>query len=463
MKFNKKTIVKPHINTAGGPAYAESATLELTGLVLTSFVEPQFYRSGPAVLQRLRDLVPRVSPQYCRNLAVYARNAFGMRSITHALICEIVRSHGQAMPTRGAVRDVVRRPDDMTEILAYWGFTYGKPIPNPLRRGLRDAFAKFDPYSLGKYREEGSAVKLVDVMNLCHPKPSVRNEDALARLAAGTLRSFDTWEVELSNPNGRTKAQIWQGLMESGKLGYFALLRNLRNIERECDAAGVALATRLLTDDKAIEKSLVLPFRFFTAFQHVETLAMKRAVAQAADLALMNTPVFPGKTLVALDCSGSMRGKPIDIGAMFAAALLRRNDSDLCMFSSRAEVRSLAQKNASVIEIANAIKEKVDYAGTDFNAIFHAIGRTHYDRIFILSDMQGWIENPMLKRSVATWKAASASDPRIYSFNLNDYGSLMFPEANVFAIAGWSEKVFDLINLLDKDSRGVVDFISAQK
>jgi hypothetical protein len=39
----------------------------------------------------------------------------------------------------------------------------------------------------------------------------------------------------------------------------------------------------------------------------------------------------------------------------------------------------------------------------------------------------------------------------VYSFDLQGYGSLQFPEQNVFALAGFSDKVFDLMQLLETD------------
>ena len=63
---------------------------------------------------------------------------------------------------------------------------------NALKRGVRDAFAKFDGYQLAKYRGERSAVKLVDVVNLVHPAPTDLNRVALNQLVAGKLRSTDT-------------------------------------------------------------------------------------------------------------------------------------------------------------------------------------------------------------------------------------------------------------------------------
>lgn len=39
---------------------------------------------------------------------------------------------------------------------------------------------------------------------------------------------------------------------------------------------------------------------------------------------------------------------------------------------------------------------------------------------------------------------------KLYSWDLNGYGSLMFPQQNVACLAGWSDKAIDLLALIDK-------------
>jgi 60 kDa SS-A/Ro ribonucleoprotein len=52
----------------------------------------------------------------------------------------------------------------------------------------------FRKYALAKYRGEAKALKLVDAVNLLHP----RHSEALKALVAGTLKSADTWESAIS-------------------------------------------------------------------------------------------------------------------------------------------------------------------------------------------------------------------------------------------------------------------------
>jgi hypothetical protein len=111
----------------------------------------------------------------------------------------------------------------------------------------------------------------------------------------------------------------------------------------------------------------------------------------------------------------------------------------------------------STISIAKSIK--FHSGGTNFHSIFQTANRK-YDRIIILSDMQGWIGHDTPAREYNAYKAATGANPFIYSFDLNPYGTLQFPEDRVFCLAGFSEKVFQIMGLLEKDRRALITEIN---
>ena len=86
-------------------------------------------------------------------------------------------------------------------------------MSNPLRDGFALALERFDEYKLAKYRGEGKSIKMVDAVNLCHPKST----EAITKLMKGTLKSFDTWETEMSKTNGdeNLKKEAWSKLIKS--------------------------------------------------------------------------------------------------------------------------------------------------------------------------------------------------------------------------------------------------------
>jgi 60 kDa SS-A/Ro ribonucleoprotein len=466
-RFNTASPGTKTRNKAGGEAYTQSPKLELVSILLTSFANDTFYEKATDKFDRLKGLIKVNDPLFVAKAAIYARKEFGMRSITHVLTAELAPYLSKKDWAKKFYSAVINRPDDMMEIISYMKI-HKQKLPNLMKKGFALAFDHFDEYQLGKYRGESKTVKLVDVVNLVHPIPIERNKIALEALVKGTLKATATWEAKLTKA-GQTegteddkieaKKEAWAEMVKSGKLGYFALLRNLRNIMESNPELEEDLCQQLVNRDK-IKKSLVLPFRFFTAITELEKLSNTRkivaAIGKAAEISLDNVPEFPGKTLIAVDVSGSMVGKPKDIARMFGAVLYKVTDSALLTFDNTARFVTL-NPNDSMLTLMKGIP--FTGGGTNFNAIFEKATQK-FDRVIILSDMQGWIANGWgssnPKGAFADYKIRTGADPLIYSFDLNSYGSMQFPERNVYCLAGFSDKIFDIMKVLEEDREALV-------
>lgn len=474
-RFNTTSAGTKTINLAGGQAYKQSPELELISILLTSFATDDFYRSANDTFERLKELVRICDKKFVAQAAIYARTQFGMRSITHCVASELAKYISGEAWAKDFYSSVVYRPDDMMEILSYHTSRNGK-LSNSMKKGIAKAFDKFDAYSLAKYRGEGKGFKLIDVVNLVHPTPTEKNSEAIALLVKGELKSFDTWETELSKA-GQTattedekaefKKDVWVNLIREKKIGYFALLRNIRNIIEQAPEM-VIEAIEMLINEALIKKSLVLPFRYLSAFEEVQKMpqgkevrAVMMALNVAVDIAVNNVPKFDGETLVVLDVSGSMNEShlgtksPHVIGALFSAVLAKSNNCDFMVFSDDAKYHNINPMD-STITISNSLR--FAEGGTNFHSIFERANKK-YDRIIILSDMQGWIGNTAPHASFEKYKNTMVANPFVYSFDLKNYGSMQFPETNVFAIAGFSEKVFDIMKLMEQDKKALVNEI----
>jgi hypothetical protein len=471
-RFNTAAIGTKTVNKAGGEAYSQSPKLELVSVLLTSFANDSFYEKAENKFDRLKELIRNVDPLFSAKAAIYARKQFGMRSITHVLAGELARSISSKEWAKNFYSAIINRPDDMTEIISYL-LANKQKLPNALKKGFALAFDSFDTYQLAKYRGETKTVKLVDVVNLVHPIPKNGNKEALEQLVKGTLKSVDTWESKLTQAGQgaeteedkeNAKKEAWVDLIQTGKMGYFALLRNLRNIMETAPELESEVIKQLTNRDK-IKKSLVLPFRFFTAITELEKLQNTRnivsAINDAAEISLDNVPKLSGKTLIAVDSSGSMNGRPADIAKMFGAVLYKATDSMLLTFSDDAKYITL-NPNDSLLSLTQRIP--FICGGTNFNAIFDR-STAKFDRIIILSDMQAWEQNGWNssnpKQSFANYKQRTGADPLIYSFDLNNYGSMQFPERNVFCLAGFSDKIFDIMKVLEEDKDALIHKIEA--
>ena len=477
-KFNL-TLKEPKTlttNLAGGQAYTQSSELELISILLNSFVDDQFYRSSNVTLDRLKTILDKVDPKFAAKAAIFARDKFGMRSITHALAGELTsRVSGQEW-SKDFYDKVVVRVDDMTEIMSYYienKTDRNKPkFPNSLKKGFASAFNRFDSYQLAKYKSENKEVKLIDIVNLVHPIPTPSNKEALSKLVLGDLKSTDTWESKLSKAGqdasnsdelSQLKSDAWGELLTTKKIGYFALLRNLRNIINQAPQF-VGLACDMLVDEKLIKSSRILPFRFSTAYEEISKLGsssdvrmVMTALHQALDISSVNIPKFDGDTLVVLDVSGSMSGRPSEIASLFGAMLAKANNCDVMTFATSANYKAYNPMD-SILTIRNGFR--FAGGGTNFKDIFLKANKK-YDNIIILSDLQGWIGNTTPASEFNLYKKKFNCNPHVFSWDLAGYGSLQLPESQVYCLSGFSEKVFDIIEVLKKDKNHLLNEINS--
>lgn len=469
-RFN--TVTKPTLatNAAGGQAFAQSPELELISMLLTSFANDQFYRTADAGFQRMKDIIAVCDKKFVAKAAIYARTKFGMRSISHVAASELAKHIGGEKWAKDFYDKIVYRPDDMMEILSYHTTNNGK-IPNSVKKGFAKAFDKFNKYALAKYRSEGKGFKLIDVVNLCHPVPTEENREAIELLIKGGLKSFDTWETELTkagqiatseDEKADFKKDVWVKLIGERKIGYFALLRNLRNIMEQAPEV-LKEACEMLCDESLIKKSLVLPFRFSTAYDEIQKVSNGKhtrdvlvALSKAVDISLSNVPKFDGETLVVLDRSGSMEGKPAQIGSLFSAVLIKASNADFLTFADDAEYR-----NVNPLDSTLTLAQGMRFAsgGTNFHSIFQIANRK-YDRIIILSDMQGWVGHHTPISTFKQYKDRTGANPFIYSFDLNSYGTMQLPEQKVFCIAGFSEKIFEIMGLMEQNKKALINEVN---
>jgi hypothetical protein len=478
-KFNTtmpktKTLTE---NLAGGQAYSQSDELALVSLLLTSFVNDQFYRNAQSSLDDLRKLSAKVKDkEFVAKAAIFARDRFGMRSITHALAGELTSQLSGAEWGKNFYDKVVVRVDDMTEIMSYYlAYKTSKDspkFPNALKKGFAKAFDKFDGYQLAKYKGENKEVKLVDLVNIVHPVPTMRNKEALESLVRGELKNTQTWESKLSQAGQlaqseedltKLKSDAWSELISTRKLGYFALLKNLRNIISQSPDS-ISAACEMLVDERMIKNSRVLPFRFTTAYEEISKIGSSKevrdvlmAINQALDISVCNVPKFDGETLVVMDVSGSMSGRPSEIASLFGAILAKVNNCDVMTFSTISNYMSYNPMD-SVMTIRNSFR--FSGGGTNFRSIFQKANKK-YDRVIILSDMQGWMGYTTPSAEFSQYKKKFGANPYVYSWDLAGMGTLQFPEQNVFALAGFSDKVFDIMKLMETDKKALFNEIKS--
>ena len=309
--------------------------------VMSCFLwEDEFYEDGQAIVDRIKALTtrtgpmgsPLINPGVTAAIAIEARHVAKLRHVPLLLLaCAASAWHTDKWPSLSpsslsfAIAETISRADELAELVAiYWSLnpkrTKGPkhaPLPAQMKKGLARAFLKFDSYQLAKY-DRPKAVRLRDVLRLCHAKPDTPERGEMWKaLIAGTLPAPDTWEVALSG--GADKKEAFERLLFERKLGYLALLRNLRNM----DQAGVETDLMALAIRERKGAHHVLPFRFVAAARAVPRLEL--ALDQAMIAGIADTPRLKGTTVVLVDVSGSMNAKlsaKSDLTRMDAAATL---------------------------------------------------------------------------------------------------------------------------------------------
>lgn len=501
MKFNVFKKAKPLTNYEGAKAYALDKRTELYSAVVTTSLSDKFYESGTQRLDRIRQLIQKNDPAFVARLAIYARSKMYMRSVPLVLAVELAKSQSGNNVVSRAVEKVVLRADEITELLAYYQLANERKATKKLnklskqvQRGLAGAFNRFDEYQFAKYNRQAE-IKLKDALFLVHPKAVSEAQQALFnKIAKDELTVPYTWETELSALGQKkyTSEQEkqaafrakWEELITSGKLGYMALLRNLRNIlEAGVSAEVLTDACAFLSDATAVAKSKQLPFRFLSAYREVKEVkselvplvldALEKAVQQSA----MNIRGFGKETsvVIACDVSGSMQ-KTIsakskimnyDIGLMLAMLLQSRCERvQTGMFGDSWKIINVSRTNilANVQEFYKREGE-VGYATNGFLVLKDLIDREKVvDKIMMFTDCQLWNNGQVdfMRNTMATlWKKYKQIAPqaRLYLFDLAGYGNTPVDVRgdDVYLVAGWSDKVFDVLSALEDGEQALAE------
>ena len=465
-KFNTKVDNKT-CNLAGGKAMKMNAPQELLHAVLSTFLENKYYESGDERLERIVQLIPQCKPEYVAKLAYVARYEFNLRSVPIVLLGELSKIHKGDSLVMKAIEKTIGRVDDMTELVSYLDCK----LPKQVKRGLRRAILKFSPYQLAKYRGENKGVKLVDVFNMVHPNPKFATEEqayAWADLIKGKLKSTgQTWEAVISA--SKDKKKDWENLILEGKLGYMALLRNLNNlIKADVSEKVLAKAIEKLTDREEVKKSKQLPFRFVTAYENVtDNRELKDAISIAMDYAVDNTPQLEGRTLIAVDGSGSMGGDPIRKASIFGATLLKANSmADLIIYDTDVQEYPISSR-IPVIDIAQGIEDSAEAGGTETALVFkYALTKgKNYSRIIIISDNESWVEgywsgSSSVQEQYKNYKKITKTDPFVYAIDIEGYGTKDVGGEKVTHLTGWSARLLDFVGLYERGS-SMVDYINS--
>lgn len=484
----------------GGKGWQRTPKGELFLAAMTSLNEDTFYESADERATRIQTLTKDneivTDPEWTLGLVRWLRQEVGLRSIPTVVAISAVKARlnaGLTGTNRQIIEAAIGRLDEASDMIAGWMSLYGRNIPSCVRRGVADALrARLSERSYLKWvgRMNNGSVTLRDVINLTHPKPKTKTQEAIIKYALDegygkkgddkqlpiirARRQFlamdrDAQISALTGPDaqdvirkaaltheviagaiGTIPADVWETLVPT--MGYMALRMNLRRIEVSgASRSLVATINERLSDVEEAAKSRTMPVAFYSAYKNTP-LAFAAALQDAANASLENVPALKGSTLVLLDRSGSMSG------------ILSAKSSLTCQDTANVFAAALALRGENVRVVAfDGFMEDVNVSGTDLLRVVDQMpaprggtytpeairwaheGGRQYDRIVILTDEQ------YAGGSVDSTLDTYAPGVPVFTWNLAGYRTAqMEAREGRWTFGGLSDKGFQMIPLLER-------------
>ena len=520
------------VNEAGGLAYKLEPKHALAQVAATGTFGNAFYSTAETQLDEVLKLIDEVDDnQYLAKLALYAREKAFMKDMPAALLVALsvrdtelmhrvfdrVVDNGRVLRTvfqmirsgqfkNKAGKGRVGLSSSVQRAFQRWLNTasVGKLLsasigndpslrdilrmarPTPKDNARRATFGWLTDKSIEKWAPATKADLPVEVQSLIAYRNS-ESEEAQA-LIAGGLDNV-RWDLLSDAAKGPT---VWAALAR--KMGPQALRMNLNTLLRHdvlATSAMVDYVADRIADESEIRRSKQFPYQYFAAYLNADDNVpqkIKTALHKAAEIACGNVPELPGPVVIGLDTSGSMssavtghRGRGatskmrcIDVAALFAAAILRRNPDSVVIPFDTSAYDAKMDPNDSILSIAERLA-KYGGGGTDCSLPLVAANQKHAKRKFagivLVSDNESWVGTGRHGSTgvMTAWEAFVAhqrklagkeANPKLVCIDLQPYQTVQACErADIMNIGGFSDSVFNVISafLADNNQRFVAE------
>lgn len=521
----KRNTLKSDTNTtenhAGETVHELNALETIFSKVLGSFFgESTFYekRTAEGDFKKLCDIISEVSDEdkeYVLKIAHIGRE-YNMIQYPLALLTVCMndeRFKGENFLDENTGRNklqtythyIVRRAKDITDILAMqmnvFGFdvtTKGRgknktnhrkqPLPIQMRKALKGKLETFNEYQLSKALGESREVSMADAIKLLHPDPRKAkvSEDFFKDIIEGNVKmGNDTKQVqkELANVNNKnsktTKSDVVDSLDTSTVM---AIVKNLVALYRQGifnDEKAVNSICSKLTNKKEVQKSRLLPFRFYSAYVELSNDAKgvgfgKRkvldALIEALDLSISNLPDIEGYNAILIDMSGSMNA-PIsskssvsarEVACVLGAICAKKGTADVYLFADKCKMIEVSSKS-TVMDITKSMLNTYVGGGTYIERALNEIkfSGEKYDKLIILSDNDCYTHRGNTFKFNSFSALGTSIDDRINEYiklgvfkkvfvnNLlgNNFAIVNTDDYRKNLITGFSERIVDVINI----------------
>ncbi len=475
-------------NRAGGGAYSFSPEHALAQYAMTGCLNSTFYSSAEEDLATVLTLSSRVSPETIAKTAVYARTKGHMKD-TPALLCAALSVIEPTLCER-----VFHRVIDDGKMLKSFvqivrsGAVGRKSLGSMPKRLVKSWFEARDDAAIFK-ASVGQTPSLADVIKMAHPKPQTKSREALfgyllnkkfneAELPP-VIRHFEDYKAKKRSDVPDVPFQMLTSLdlgrkewTEIAKNASWQTTRmNLQTFARHGvfeDAKMVKLVAERLRNPELIRRARAFPYQLLMAYRATEgSLAapLVLALQEAMELAISNVPRLDGQVVVLPDVSGSMSSpvtghragsttavRCIDVAALVAASVLRKNTNCVVMPFEQQVVRVSLNPLDSVMTNANRLAA-IGGGGTNCSAPLAELNRTRTkaDLVIYVSDNESWVDWTGKGRGTPTmieWNAFKVRNrnARLVCIDIQPNGTTQAKErADVLNVGGFSDAVFDVI------------------
>jgi 60 kDa SS-A/Ro ribonucleoprotein len=435
--FSTKSAPAVHVpdavNEAGGKAYSLSDTGALAQYAMTGTFQNTFYASAEDQTAKVMELASKVSPEDLAMIAVYSRKSGFMKDMPAVLLAVLLARSKNDLKTQNLFRAasfVVL--DDMKMIRNFCnavrsGVTGRKSFGTLGKKAIQRALERMTAQQLFN-GSIGNDPTLADIMRMVHPRFNDVERNNMVRYLMGhefspavlpeTVRHFEEFK---KNPKGTPPAVNFQFLSSvkmsetqwaelAQTMSWHTLRMNLNTLLRNGAFNVPDLDTQvasILRDKETLGKIKVFPYQLLAAYMNSETTMPKvvtNALQQAMETATKNVPVLNGKTLIAIDVSGSM-GSPVtgsgavyskvrcvDAAALMGASVLRTNpDARVWAFHDSVVVKNLNPMDSVMTNTEKIFK--TPGGGTDCAAVLRKLNaeKSSVDTIVMVSDNMSWI------------------------------------------------------------------------
>lgn len=475
-------------NPEGAPAYKLREKERFAAALMTCmWEEPKFYGdTTPQLITDAVTLMQRGKHEFVAKAAAYARNIMHLRTAPVAMLGILASDKAGRLQLPWAAEKVITRADQITEFGAFINSIDRKLMNSrKVQQAVGAAFNRFGEYQLAKYDRPGE-VRLRNMLLLSHPVPrDAKQAGVFKRLLEGTMRTPDTWETRSSK--GRMKETDWNAMITEGKIGYMALLRNLRNIIKA--GADIEAACKIIADPERVAKSKQFPYRFYSAYRELQEVGgantALKAVGDALRHSAHNVPALDGVTFTTADNSGSMSNslssKSViqhkDVANIFQAMMAVRNpDTITSVFGHEFKVVSIDPSNSPITNAEHFKRTMVGHSTNGHLAVEYLTNRRQkVNRIIMFTDMVLWNTQqgtrgdlygyqPAMHAAMKQYRELVNEHVWLHLIDLAGYGtSPVWIDYNnrVNMIAGFSDAIFRYIPSVEQGVGGMIEAIES--